>query len=712
MSSFIPSARRPSRGVTENANARSLVSDQFRDERSPGRVLGTRASSGVRRLGRDAERRLAVDHGALRMQPLLVNGWGREAIAYGPLSRKPGLALAVGVLNGHNSSETGGLDQSLAKRVRQWMSGPGTPRMRVRFRKLLRSGRLGSSLRQLASWVVTSVREPVSLDGNLSVGWFDAPFAKHPDGEGNGFVVRPRGEHNGELRARVRGGSIVALEELQNVPIVLVVVLRAQGAAYYVASPFLTPGRPHTMRPVAIDPSGRDTEVYAGVQQSVLGQIGFRVDTRVYGVEVAQLDVHPWAGLANVAFRLTGQGVVRAGGGGDSTKLDSTGKGPEEALRVARGAFRLTERGAEAVEPDSLALVRASEAAGLVHVLIEGGEGPGAVSLVFRARDAENHFGVSLSQEGAALCITCGGRSDVLAQSSSACVRTGEQHSLQVRDDGARFSVFLDGESLFESTDPRFGDAPGVGICAEPCRHRLRFLEAHPRGVAVPEELRVAVPNVQRGSRTVLREEFAGPACALHGRPVERGAGRWRRALGVGEIEIADGGGARVRGSKTHPNPGRTLYLLDWNRSDYAELVLEATPPGWRRGQSEDGRTGVVFWQDEENYLVVSTWLHDGYGGASVSSFYCMDGFEDVFSAVWTNVGERITWGRRHELGVAFDGRKFVARLDGEAVLFRALSDVWPRWTDLRIHAVGIAVNWEWGNDTGSRLHCFEAREE
>ena len=34
------------------------------------------------------------------------------------------------------------------------------------------------------------------------------------------------------------------------------------------------------MRPIAIDPFNSDALVYAGVHQCVLGQIGFRVDTR------------------------------------------------------------------------------------------------------------------------------------------------------------------------------------------------------------------------------------------------------------------------------------------------------------------------------------------------------------------------------------------------------------------------------------------------
>ena len=40
----------------------------------------------------------------------------------------------------------------------------------------------------------------------------------------------------------------------------------------------------------------------------------------------------------------------------------------------------------------------------------------------------------------------------------------------------------------------------------------------------------------------------------------------------------------------------------------------------------------------------------------------------------------------------------------------RALSDLYPGDTPLRIRAVGLATNWEWGDDTGSTFQEFVAR--
>jgi hypothetical protein len=110
---------------------------------------------------------------------------------------------------------------------------------------------------------------------------------------------------------------------VQNIPIYYVVILREQGAAYYAAS---LPGArgfsgfPH-MRPLAIDHTGEAAPLFAGVQQSVMGQIGFRVDTRAYSAHVAQVTaLSAWYGTAHAADRFPGRendpaGRVAATGG-------------------------------------------------------------------------------------------------------------------------------------------------------------------------------------------------------------------------------------------------------------------------------------------------------------------------------------------------------------------------------------------------------------
>jgi hypothetical protein len=118
----------------------------------------------------------------------------------------------------------------------------------------------------------------------------------------------------------------------------------------------------------------------------------------------------------------------------------------------------------------------------------------------------------------------------------------------------------------------------------------------------------------------------------------------------------------------------------------------------------------VVFWQDDDNAVIVSTWLDDHYDGTSMSSFFRLGGYEDLYDAIWTNLGRRISWGRPYRLRVAFDGMIYAAYVDDELVLYRSLTDVHPAQGSLRINRVGLVANWEWGTDTGSVFHRFRAR--
>jgi hypothetical protein len=68
-------------------------------------------------------------------------------------------------------------------------------------------------------------------------------------------------------------------------------------------------------------------------------------------------------------------------------------------------------------------------------------------------------------------------------------------------------------------------------------------------------------------------------------------------------------------------------------------------------------------------------------------------------------------WGVPHDFRVVCDGRRFLAFIDREPILYRALSDVYPQWNDFQIRRVGIVANWEWGNDTGSVFQNFVARD-
>jgi hypothetical protein len=101
----------------------------------------------------------------------------------------------------------------------------------------------------------------------------------------------------------------------------------------------------------------------------------------------------------------------------------------------------------------------------------------------------------------------------------------------------------------------------------------------------------------------------------------------------------------------------------------------------------------------------------DDWYGTSIAAFFYVDGFEELYDAVWTNVGKRIHWGVPYDFRVVFDGQRFLAFVNGEPVLYRALSDIYPDWHRLQINQVGLVANWEWGNDTGSVFQNFVARD-
>jgi hypothetical protein len=90
-----------------------------------------------------------------------------------------------------------------------------------------------------------------------------------------------------------------------------------------------------------------------------------------------------------------------------------------------------------------------------------------------------------------------------------------------------------------------------------------------------------------------------------------------------------------------------------------------------------------------------------------MSCFFHLDGCEELFDAVWTNVGKRIHLGKTYTLRIVFDGMNYLAFINNEPVIYRALTDVYPKAASLSINRVGIAVNWEYGDDTGSIFQNF-----
>jgi hypothetical protein len=498
------------------------------------------------------------------------------------------------------------------------------------------------------------------------------------------------------------------VNRLQNIPVYYLVILRQSGAAYYAGS---LPGAPGLaaypeMRPLAIDPFEATESVYPALYQSVLGQIGFRVDTRVYTAQVEQIPaLGEWYGTAHAADRLQGHGPL------DGTEAEVGGQ-----WTLLKGGFRRTPGGASPTEGENLAVLDPGQPSGLVHLLVENNAPREAeAGFMWRVQDQDNLWSLGISQAGCRLRLKLNGLWTEIAASDQWSLQPGIIHSLQALDDGQTFSLYLDGQLLFDRSfdDGRLGSATGVGILATTAQDGLHFrdFEAHPRTVPLPAEFDFAGPWNRKGSDIVVADDFSGPAGDLAGRATTSGDRVWHRVMGGGHFELTGNAAVKVRGSVESPNPGRTAYILNWKEPGFADLQVDITPPGSGRGQLEMGRGGLIFWQDARNYIIVNTWLDDVYQGASISSFFYLDAYEDLFDAVWTNVGGRIRWGVPFTLRVAFDGLNYAAYVDGEPVLYRALTDVYPDCQPLAIHRAGLVANWEWGNDSGSLFEHFIARK-
>ena len=90
----------------------------------------------------------------------------------------------------------------------------------------------------------------------------------------------------------------------------------------------------------------------------------------------------------------------------------------------------------------------------------------------------------------------------------------------------------------------------------------------------------------------------------------------------------------------------RTLFTVEWAEPGFAELEAIIRPPEQGASGDQKGRCGVVFWQDANNYLVVSTYLDSWHPTSSISSFFHINGFEEVYDAIWTNLNRHVMWGQ------------------------------------------------------------------
>lgn len=684
----------------------ALLADTFDDPRPPGAVLGTPARRGGVRLGADREHVLSIDGGALRVAPLIEAGWGRATLSYGPVACAPGTIFGITLMNGHNTSQAEPLSEAFGDRIARWIAGPhDRPPLHTRvarLRRLAGANRFDRLTRQVLWWFRTDerTRSVPRLDDNLKVGWFVDPRGLPAGGE-PAFTVQALGARNGALAVPLGDAACTqVVQDVQNLPLVLVTIVREDTILYALASfagaRGLGPGWPR-LRPVAVGPRPREARGYVGLSQATLGQIGFRADTRVFGVKALQEDAWvSWAAGAAIADRLVDE--------------------PQGALPLGRGLVREASGTRVSTGAAVDATLATAEPAGLLRVRVQRAQA-GEAGLTFR-QGAAGAWRLMATKEGAALSFE---PRDGVEERLQTRVCADEELHLQVIDDGHALMASVNGLPLAARplVDARSSEGCGVGLSARGAEGaRLRDFEAQPRTFSLPALADLPWLDPPAAARTVLSDDFMRSSAVPHGEAEEmtlekhscaQGL-RWRRAYGQGRVLVLPEGGARVVGSVENPSPDRTIFTLPWRRPELAELEVQIEAPGSGRAQGEKCRAGFVFWQDHDNYIVVSAYLDDHYAGASLSSFFCLGGYEDLYDAIWTNVGDRISWGRRFCLRVAFDGQAYLAHIDDEPVLYRRLNDVYPAQPRLQIRRVGLVANWEWGQDTGSVFRRFRAR--
>ena len=429
-----------------------------------GRVIGSTTEAGVARRGIDRESVIEIRDGALRIHPLVIPGWNRAGISYGPFERRDGLGLAIHVLNADNGSETYRL-ASVVRRLGRWALASQTDSL---WTRLLRwpFRLVGNGVtRKLRYWYSACHIEKAyrPMRENLAVGWFAADAPADAAANGDAFVVRGANVHNGELDLCIGDRLLPVIESLPNVPFYYFVLLRENGSAYYIASHDHVPGAAAypAMRPIAINATSTGTLLYPGLHQSMAGESGFTAETVLYHAHVARYAaLSAWYGTAHAADRLTGDGRLAGSKSETGAEWQALTGDPERSADGARPGGSL---GMACLLPD--------KPTGLIHAVMTIASDNGKAGIVWRLSDARNYLALLMSRDGCELVMVAGGERAVLQTCDPAKLDTRRPLAVQIRDDGDR-------NRRFRERPPRAGRRPAVrGSAGRPRRRNFRRCE-------------------------------------------------------------------------------------------------------------------------------------------------------------------------------------------------------------------------------------------
>ena len=495
---------------------------------------------------------------------------------------------------------------------------------------------------------------------------------------------------------------------LQNNQVYYVVILREQGAAYYTAAlpapegSELSPNCDQSLSTHSpmVQPSMQASIKACWAKLALPWTQGFTASTPSVSPSWQTGTAQPTP-LTRLKVKVILQSQAELGGWWRACM--------GQLIRAADGL----SAGKDAMDANvAAAMLDPAERSGLIHLVFDAPTSNGSVRIIWRGRECRELLDFRLNQRLPRINVLGRRKTQTIAVLPATNLRRQGRNAIQVLDDGRQFAVYLNGTMAFGRwfADDRLSDATAIGVAVGPGAWKARRLEAHPHTFRIPPQFNLGAPWASEGTRVIVADDFRnGQRGDLHGRRTPVGDRIWCREIGVGTFETSGNDVVRVVATLARPCPSRTAYSVSWDNREIADVRIDLTPPGTSRHQGHRGRGGILFWQDPANYIIVSTWLDDTLDTASLSSFFFLRGFEDVYDAVWSNLSTRVRWGERYAVRVVFDGTRFVGYVNGEPVLFRALADVYPDVRRLSINRVGIVANWEWGNDTGSEFHRFVA---
>ncbi len=675
--------------MSENGTVARLK-DDFAENIQRGSVINSKASSEITRYGRDEEGVLSVEQNTLRIDFPTFPGWNRHGVTYGPFKSESGLAFSVFLINGHNNSQTKHADESYVKYLLKGI-----------FRQMLikiPDNTLPVFLKKKKVPEISHYINWPAYSENLVVGWCESKNPPNPTKNGNSFIMRATGVENGQLLLQGGRVKMAALSGLQNIPYYYIGVIRENDILYYISSLESVEGIPaySKMRPLYVMPKVKKKSIFLGIYQSVIGEVGFKAATRVYGVRANKItDWKTWYSSAYFHDKF-------------ESKQDSKLTTQKNNWRVIAGDFHRSHLGLRATAQSNTTIVEGIHKPCLIHVLVSNINAVKFFGIIWRYEDEKNYYQLQFEKTEAHLIQVKQGSKSILYSTKNICFEKGV-NSIQLSDYAGKISLVIDQNFIegFCTLGPN-DNLKKVGFYAEePSKvFAIQRMEMHAEEIDIPAELKIKEPWQVLGVNKLIEDSFSGELTNLD----KSNTGLdWQKEVGDGLFYITGKNGAKVKADLGNPNPGRTAYTTEWKENELADLEVEILPPGSERWQGHKGRSGLIFVQDKDNYIIINTWLEDRYG-ASISSFFYLDGREDLYKAVWTNVGKRIYWGKPYNLRVVFDGMNYQAYLNGEAVLYRALSDIYPAASRLKINRVGIVANWEFGDDTGSEFRNFIGR--